>query len=73
MIFTEVTVDSTITNLTSWAKNQGISYAILRDANPWLRGNELPYDGKKYIIRIPDKKWIYYNPKNTKRHIFKTK
>ena len=73
MIFTEVTVDSAITNLTSWAKNQGISYAILRDANPWLRGNELPYDGKKYIIRIPDKQWIYYNPNNTKRHIFKTK
>ena len=73
MIYKEVVVDTTITNLTDWARNQGITYAILRDANPWLRANELPCDGKKYTIRIPDKKWIYYDPSKTKRHNFKAK
>lgn len=71
MSYKEVTVDSTITNLNDWAIKQGITYAILRDANPWIRAGELPFSGVKWIIRIPDKKWIYYNPDDTRRHSFK--
>jgi membrane-bound lytic murein transglycosylase D len=50
----EITVDSTITNLALFAKNQGINYKILKYHNPWLRDKKLENAKKKlYTIEIP--------------------
>jgi hypothetical protein len=62
-----VKVDTTITNLASYAQKMGITYAQLREANPWLRGYTLPNKTRKvYEIKIPKKDSMYYNPKKTK-------
>ena len=47
-------IDSTITDLASFAKAQGINYKILKIHNPWLRDKKLlNKTNKKYIIDIP--------------------
>jgi len=49
-----LTVDATITNLASFASEQGISYKLLKWYNPWLRENYLKVAaGKSYQIKIP--------------------
>jgi hypothetical protein len=49
-----VEVDSTINDLTNFAKSQGINYKILKIHNPWLRDKRLPNPNKKkYEIKIP--------------------
>lgn len=53
----EIEVDSTITDLTSWAAAHGTSYQWIKELNPWLRGRGLPNkSGKKYQIKIPAEK-----------------
>lgn len=53
---TNVMVDSTISNLTDFAKSQNITYKDLKLYNPWLRDKKLDNeDGKTYYIRIPKK------------------
>lgn len=48
-----VQVDSTINDLTNFAKSQGINYKILKIHNPWLRDKKLLNpDKKKYEIKI---------------------
>ncbi len=49
-----IEVDSSITDLAVFAKNQGINYKILKIHNPWLRDKKL-YNPtkKKYRIEIP--------------------
>ncbi len=55
-----VTVSTPVDNWVTWAKNQGISYAQLRDANPWIRSYKLPNSsGKVYKIKIPTHKSLY--------------
>ena len=50
----KVAVDSTITDLTSFAIGQGINYKILKIHNPWLRDKKLVNPNKKvYEIEIP--------------------
>jgi len=50
----KITVDSSITDLALFAKNQGINYKILKIHNPWLRDRKLENKSKKqYIIEIP--------------------
>lgn len=50
----KITVDSTITDLATFAKNQGINYKILKIHNPWLRDKKLTNLSKKrYEIEIP--------------------
>lgn len=49
-----VPVDSSITDLASFAQSQGINYKILKIHNPWLRDKKLMNPGKKrYDIEIP--------------------
>jgi hypothetical protein len=49
-----ITVDSSIPNLASFAKSQGINYKILKIHNPWLRDKKLlNQTKKKYDIVIP--------------------
>jgi membrane-bound lytic murein transglycosylase D len=47
-------IDSSITNLADFAKQQGINYKILKLHNPWLRDKKLVNTSrKKYVIEIP--------------------
>ncbi|MBC7524430.1 MAG: lytic transglycosylase domain-containing protein [Flavobacterium sp.] len=49
-----IEIDSSITDLATFAKNQGINYKILKIHNPWLRDKKLINLGKKkYEIEIP--------------------
>lgn len=50
----KIEVDSSITDLANFAKNQGINYKILKLHNPWLRDKKLLNPNKKkYEIEIP--------------------
>ena len=67
--YEEVTVKTQIDNLAEYAKQKGITYAQLKDANPWLRGAFLENkSGRTYTLLIPQKEGIYYNPKTTVPH-----
>ena len=47
-------IDSSITDLATFAKTQGINYKILKLHNPWLRDKKLTNPTKKkYVIEIP--------------------
>ena len=49
-----VTVDSSITNLMKFAKDNGTNYATLRALNPWVRDYELPNENNKiYEFKFP--------------------
>ena len=49
-----IEVDSTISDLATFAKTQGINYKILKLHNPWLRDKKLVnLAKKKYQIEIP--------------------
>jgi hypothetical protein len=49
-----ISIDSSITNLASFAEQVGINYKLLKYFNPWLRSDVLTNpDGKKYSIKIP--------------------
>ena len=59
--YTEIRVDTTINNLALFAQSQGISYAQLKEANPWLRTRTMPDKSRKvYYIKIPKKDDLYY-------------
>lgn len=64
-----VEVDTTITSLTDFARRQGILVKQLKEANPWLRGYELPNRSRKtYRIAIPDSASLHYHPEQTQAH-----
>lgn len=64
--YTEVTVTTGIDNLAQFAKNKGITYAQLKDANPWLRDTSLMNkSGRTYILKIPTQAGMHYDPKKT--------
>ena len=47
-------IDSSILDLASFAKNQGINYKILKIHNPWLRDKKLlNLNRKRYVLEIP--------------------
>ena len=67
--YTEVTVTTGIGNLAQFAKDKGITYAHLKDANPWLRDTSLMNkSGRTYILKIPTQAGMHYNPKKTVPH-----
>lgn len=50
----KITIDSSITDLATFAKDQGINYKILKIHNPWLRDKKLVNPNKKkYELEIP--------------------
>lgn len=50
----EIIVDRSIENLFDFAREQGVSYQLLKLYNPWLRKNALPNKThKKYTIGLP--------------------
>lgn len=55
-----VEVTSTVTSWVTWAKQQGITYAQLREANPWIRATKLTNNGgKTYKVRVPVSSDLY--------------
>lgn len=49
-----IEIDSSISNLSSFAKTQGVNYKVLKYYNPWLRDKKLDNTkNKKYQIEIP--------------------
>lgn len=50
----KIEIDSSISDLATFAKSQGINYKILKIHNPWLRDKKLlNVSKKKYTIEIP--------------------
>ncbi|MDX1445366.1 lytic transglycosylase domain-containing protein [Lishizhenia sp.] len=49
-------VDSSLSDLSLWAKNEGFNKKILKKLNPWLISNQLRIEpGKSYVILLPAK------------------
>ena len=64
--YNEVTVTTSIENLDEYAQQQGITYAQLRDANPWIREHSLKNKtGRTYVLQIPTQEGMYYDPQKT--------
>jgi len=52
----EIEIDSSITNMVTFATSQEINYKLLKMFNPWLRAHQLTNKTKKkYILEIPEK------------------
>ena len=52
--YTTAEVTGAVASWAQWAKDHGISYAQLRDANPWIRSSRLTNSqGKRYVVHIP--------------------
>lgn len=67
--YRKVTVTTGISNLAEYARQQGITFAQLKDANPWLRQHELQNkSGRMYELKIPSQAEMYYDPKQTVPH-----
>lgn len=67
--YTEVTVDKPVGDLAAFAKEQGVTYAQLKDANTWLRNTCLENkSGKRYVLKIPTQASIHYIPSKTHVH-----
>ncbi len=61
--YKEITVTTGISNLAEWAKKQGITYALLKNMNPWLRDNFLQNVSQRtYVLKIPTAEGMNYNP-----------
>lgn len=66
-----VEVSTPVADWPTWAKNHGITYAQLKDANMWIRDKTLPNKtGKTYRVRVPKQSSLHrstapktvYNP-----------
>ena len=58
--YTTVDVTGAVANWIDWAKGRGITYAQLREANPWIRSTKLTNAaGKTYKVRIPKSSDLY--------------
>ena len=67
--YKEATVNTGISNLAEWAKKQGITYALLKNMNPWLRDNFLQNVSKRtYTLKIPTAEGMKHDPKKVKAH-----
>lgn len=62
MEYKKVTVSHSIPDLVTFAQENEITYAQLKDFNSWLRSDKLSNaSGKTYTILIPTKESLYYN------------
>ena len=52
--YTTIDIDSTIADLSKFAKENGTNYKLLKSFNPWLRAKSLPDKSRrKYVLKIP--------------------
>ena len=64
-----VEVNTSIPNLTDFAKSYGCNYQLLKDANPWLRTDKLTNKNKKiYQIKIPKENAVKFDAKKNRVH-----
>ena len=57
---TEVTVSEPVEDWPSWAQDHDITFAQLREVNPWIRAKSLPNKtGKSYTVKIPKQSSLY--------------
>lgn len=69
MTYKDVKVSSTITDLASFAVENNVTYAQLKDANSWLRDRKLTIlAGKSYTLQIPTQESLYYSKEAPKVH-----
>lgn len=69
MTYKDVKVTSTIADLATFAVDNNVTYAQLKDANPWLRDRKLTVLGaKSYVIQIPTQESLYYSKEAPKVH-----
>ena len=62
MEFKNINVSTSIPDLVTFAKQNGITYAQLKDFNSWLRSTKLTIaPGKSYTLQIPTRESLYYN------------
>lgn len=67
--YREVTVDTGIDSLAVFARREGITYAQLKDANPWLRERSLANKSRRtYVLKIPTQAGMNYDPRQTVPH-----
>lgn len=67
--YTEVTVTKGINDLARFARSKGITLAILKNMNPWLRETSLSNrSGRTYVLKIPTKEGMTYHPQATIPH-----
>lgn len=67
--FKDVTVSSSIADLATFATDNGVTYAQLKDFNSWLRDRKLTVVGSKtYTIQIPTQESLYYSKEGVKVH-----
>lgn len=63
MDFKKVEVSESISDLAAFAKEQGLTYAQLKDVNSWLRDRKLTISNKSqnsYTLLIPTQESLYY-------------
>lgn len=67
--YTEVTVKTGIADLADFARRHQVSFAQLKDANPWLRAHSLANrSGRTYVLKIPTQTGMNYDPAQTVPH-----
>lgn len=64
----EVRVTADIPDLAAFAKEQGISYALLKQFNPWLTDRKLLTGGKTFYLQILARDDLYYTQPNRTAH-----
>ena len=63
--YTTVDVAGPVANWVDWAKDKGITYAQLREANPWIRSTKLTNAaGKTYKVRVPKQSDLYLSKRS---------
>lgn len=64
-----VTVDGPVEDWPAWAKEHGVTYAQLREENPWIRAKKLTNkEGKTYKVRISKHDSLYRSKNTTKTY-----
>ncbi|MDE6491296.1 MAG: lytic transglycosylase domain-containing protein [Muribaculaceae bacterium] len=62
----EVIVNSPVEDWPTWAADHGITFAQLREVNPWIRATSLPNKtGKTYQVKVPEKSSLYRSKQKT--------
>ena len=64
----EVEVNKDIQDLAAFAKEQGVTYADIKRANPWLMDRKLLTGRRTLKLKIPEKEALYYDEPNTYVH-----
>lgn len=64
-----IELDSTVEDWSQWVKKYEISYAQLKDFNPWIRDIRLDNpDSKVYQVKIPYIEDLFFDPRKVHIH-----